>query len=142
MFLYIMQSNQKSANEIYIPVYAAGPVKSPLNFNQIISAVKDTNAQNIISKAFGKLSQISIQENLVWIDSPEILSVVNQNGGNDFSANHNDKKVDFILLPGKSLEENNITASAVWIVNFYSQNESLVLLIDAVSGKFIGKLSQ
>ncbi len=139
MFFYSMQSNEKYSNEFYIPVYAAGPVKSPVQISQITEAVKDENTAAILTEALKGLAKVAIDENLNWIDSPEALRVSNENGGINFIGPNQDSKIEMILIPSVNLQNRNIEASTIWIVNYHSENSSLILLIDAVNGKFIGK---
>lgn len=140
-FIYIMQSAAKSANEFYVPVYAAGPVKSPVNFNTIISSVKDTSAASILGKAFTQLSKISISADAVWKDSPDVLKSANLNGGSSFLSANPGGRVDMILLPSMQLVDSSLSASTAWIVNFVGTSKSLVLLIDGSNANFITKIS-
>jgi len=140
-FVYICQSSSKSSNEFYVPVYAAGPVKSPINFSTIISAVKDTNAANIFGKAFSQLSKLSIAEDAVWVDSPEVLNSANTNGGSSFTSINPNTRIDMILLPSMKLVDSSLSASTAWIVNYIGSSKSLVLLIDGSNGNFITKIS-
>ncbi len=47
-FVYVVQSNTLQSNEFYVPVFAAGPIKSPINFTTMLSFVKDTTAGNVL----------------------------------------------------------------------------------------------
>lgn len=140
-FVYIMQSSSKSSNEFYVPVYAAGPVKSPINFSTIIGAVKDTTAASVLGKAFAQLSKISISENAQWVDSPEVLRSANSHGGSAFSSSNPNTRVDMILLPSMQLVDSSYAASTAWIVNYIGASNSLVLLIDGSNANFITKIS-
>jgi hypothetical protein len=141
-FIYGVQSDSKSGNEFYIPVFGAGPVKSPLNFTDLLNTIKDTTAKGIIGKVFQQLSKVSIEDNTAWIDSPQLINVGLNNGGNTFITSNNDTQIDMLLVPGVSIDLTYIDYKAIWIINFHNSSKSLVLLIDAVSGKFITKILQ
>ncbi|NWF50740.1 MAG: hypothetical protein HXY49_09370 [Ignavibacteriaceae bacterium] len=126
-FVYIVQSDQKQSNEFYVPVFAAGPVKSPINFNTMLGLVKDTTASNVLGKVFGKLATISIDPNANYSDSPQAIQVALNNGGNNFITQHSGVKVDMFLVPSKSIDSTSVINSADWIINFYSSSKSLVL---------------
>ena len=57
-FIYVVQSDSDQTNEFYVPVFNSSPVKSPVNFNDMLSLVKDAQAKNILGFVFGKLSTI------------------------------------------------------------------------------------
>lgn len=141
-FIYGVQSDQKSGNEFYIPVYGAGPVKSPLNFTTIIGAVKDTNAKDILGKAFEQLSKVSVEEVIIKTDSKDALNTGANNGGNGFISTNSGTKIDMILLPGISIDDQYASIKVVWVIHYFNDSRSLVLLIDATNGKFITKISQ
>ena len=62
-FVYVVQSNTLQQNEFYVPVFAAGPVESPINFTTMLSFVKDSTAGNILGNVFNRLSTLAIYEN-------------------------------------------------------------------------------
>jgi hypothetical protein len=141
-FVYAVQSDSMQANEFYVPVFGSAPVRSPINFDTIISFVRDTTARDILSAAFGKLSDIHIDESLSYDDSPEALALLlNRNDVTTFRLNYPDYKIDMILMPSKSIDT-TIVNSADWVVNFHSQSTSLVLWINSASGniKNLGEL--
>jgi len=139
--VYVVQSNQLLQNEFYVPVFAAGPKRSPINFTAMLSLVKDTTASDILDNVFGRLAILSIDPNASYNDSPAALDTALVNGGNAFMALNNNVHIDMFLLPGKSIDTTlTINNSADWIVNFYSDTKSLVLWINSNSG-VVTKLS-
>src|SRR5690606_13009343 len=129
------------SNEFYVPVFAAGPVKSPINFTSMLSFIKDTIAENILGKAFNRLATLAIDPNANYKDSPATIDTALVNGGNVFISQNNEVKVDMFLLPSKSIDTTLVVNnSADWIVNFYTNNKSLVLWINSNSG-VVTKLS-
>jgi len=140
-FVYIVQSNKLQRNEFYVPVFAASPQKSPINFAKMISFVKDSTAGRIMNNIFSKLSTIAIDPNANYKDSPAIIDTALKHGGNTFITQNSDSKIDLFLLPSKTIDTTlTINNSADWIVNFYSSNKSLVLWINSSSGT-VTKLS-
>ncbi|MFZ2322844.1 MAG: hypothetical protein WAV89_04005 [Ignavibacteriaceae bacterium] len=140
-FVYVVQSNSLQQNEFYVPVFAAGPVKSPINFTTMLSFVKDTTAENILGKVFSSLSTISISDNADYNDSPAAINTALANGGNTFISQNSGTKIDMFLVPGKSIDTTlTVNNSADWIVNFYSSSKSLVLWINSNTGT-VTKLS-
>jgi hypothetical protein len=140
-FVYVVQSNNLQSNEFYVPVFAAGPVKSPINFSTMLSFIKDTTAGNILGSVFGRLSTLSINPNANYKDSPATIDTALVHGGNIFLSQNVGAKVDMFLLPSKSIDTTlALNNSADWIVNFYSSNKSLVLRINSNTG-VVTKLS-
>jgi hypothetical protein len=140
-FVYVVQSNNLQGNEFYVPVFAAGPVKSPINFTTMLSFIKDTTAGNILGKAFNRLATLAIDPNANYKDSPAIIDTALVHGGNVFISQNAGAKVDMFLLPSKSIDTTLVVNnSADWIVNFYSSSKSLVLWINSNSG-VVTKLS-
>lgn len=134
-FVYVVQSNNLHSNEFYVPVFAAGPIKSPINFSTMLSFVKDTTAGNILGSVFGRLSTLAIDPNANYKDSPATIDTALVHGGNIFLSQNAGAKVDMFLLPSKSIDTTlALNNSADWIVNFYSSNKSLVLWINSNSG--------
>jgi len=141
-FVYVVQSNNLQSNEFYVPVFAAGPVKSPINFSTMLSFIKDTTAGNILGSVFGRLSTLAIDPNANYKDSPATIDTALVHGGNIFLSQNVGSKVDMFLLPSKSIDTTlALNNSADWIVNFYSSNKSLVLWINSNTG-VVTKLSE
>lgn len=140
-FVYVVQSNNLQSNEFYIPVFAAGPVKSPINFTTMLSFIKDTTAGSILGKVFGRLSTLTIDPNANYKDSPATIDTALAHGGNIFITQNSGVKVDMFLLPSKSIDTTfALNNSADWIINFYSSSKSLVLWINSNNGA-VTKLS-
>lgn len=130
-FVYVVQSDILQDNEFYIPVFNSSPVRSPINFNSILSFVKDTTAKNILDFAFGKLSTLSIDPSLTYDDSPAALAqLLPRSDVTAFRTLYPASKIDMMLLPSKSIDTLSIVNSADWIVNFKAENTSLVLWIN------------
>jgi hypothetical protein len=137
-FVYVVQSNALKSNEFYVPVLVGFPVKSPINFTTMLSLVKDSTAENILDKVFGRLSTIAIDPNANYNDSPATIDTALVHGGNTFLTQNSDAKIDMFLLPGKSIDTTlTVNNSADWIVNFYSSSKSLVLWIRSDNGQVI-----
>lgn len=140
-FVYVVQSNNLQSNEFYVPIFAAGPVKSPINFATMLSFIKDTTASNILEKIFNRLSILAIDPNTNYKDSPATIDTALVHGGNVFLSQNNAVKIDMFLVPSKSIDTTlTVNNSADWIVNFYTSNKSLVLWINSNSG-VVTKLS-
>ncbi|HRN26648.1 MAG: hypothetical protein IT276_00650 [Ignavibacteriaceae bacterium] len=140
-FVYVVQSNQLQSNEFYVPVFAAGPIKSPINFSTMLSFIKDSTAGNILGKVFNRLSTLAIDPNANYKDSPAVIDTALVHGGNIFIAQNTGVKIDMFLLPSKSIDTTLVlNNSADWIVNFNSNSKSLVLWINSNSG-VVTKLS-
>lgn len=137
-FVYVVQSNALKSNEFYVPVLSGFPVKSPINFTTMLSLVKDSTAENILDKVFGRLSTIAIDPNANYNDSPATIDTALVHGGNTFLTQNSDAKIDMFLLPSKSIDTTlTVNNSADWIVNFYSDTKSLVLWIRSDNGQVI-----
>jgi len=140
-FVYVVQSNTLQNNEFYVPVFAAGPVKSPINFTTMLSFIKDTTAGNILGKVFNRLSTLAIDPNANYKDSPATIDTALVHGGNTFLIQNSGVKIDMYLLPSKSIDTTLVVNnSADWIVNFYNDSKSLVLWINSNTG-IVTKLS-
>jgi hypothetical protein len=140
-FVYVVQSNSLQSNEFYVPVFVAGPIKSPINFTTMLSFIKDSTAGNILGNAFNMLSTLAIDPSANYKDSPATIDTALVHGGNTFIAQNTGVKVDMFLLPSKSIDTTlAINNSADWIVNFYSSSKSLVLWINSNTG-VVTKLS-
>ncbi|MBK7631692.1 MAG: hypothetical protein IPJ23_13500 [Ignavibacteriales bacterium] len=140
-FVYVVQSNQLQSNEFYLPVFAAGPIKSPINFSTMLSFIKDSTAENILGRVFNRLSTLAIDPNANYKDSPATIDTALVHGGNIFLSQNTGCKIDMFLLPSKSIDTTlAVNNSADWIVNFNSSNKSLVLWINSNSG-VVTKLS-
>jgi hypothetical protein len=135
-FVYVVQSNSLQTNEFYVPVFGSGPVKSPINFETMLSFVKDSSAKNIMEMVFGTLAGVAIDPSANYGDSPEVLNLLLPRGDvNTFRTANPDSKIDMFLVPGKSIDSTAVINSADWIVNFYSQTSSLVLWLNSESGE-------
>ncbi len=140
-YVYVVQSNQLQDNAFYVPVFAAGPVQSPINFTTMLSLVKDSTARNILGKVFNRLSTLTIDPNAVYKDSPATIDTALVHGGNVFIAQNSEVKIDMFLLPSKSIDTTlTLNNSADWIVNFYSSSKSLIIWINSNNG-IVTKLS-
>lgn len=140
-FVYVVQSNQLQRNEFYVPVFAAGPQKSPINFSSMLSLIKDSTAGKIMNNVFSKLANISIDPNAKYNDSPAVIDTALKHGGYSFISQNTNAKIDLFLLPSKSIDTTlTLNNSADWIVNFYYGNKSLVLWINSTNGT-VTKLS-
>lgn len=127
-FVYVVQSDSFQGNEFYVPVYQSAPVKSPVNFNTMISFIKDSTAKGIMETVFGTLATASIGASVSFIDSPEVLSrMFSRQDVSTFRTVNPASKIDMFLVPSKSVDTTSVTNSADWIVNFYSESSSLVL---------------
>ncbi|GAB4287618.1 MAG: hypothetical protein Kow0098_04420 [Ignavibacteriaceae bacterium] len=134
-FVYVVQSDSLAVNEFYVPVFGAGAVMSPVNFQTMLSFVKDTSAAAILNSAFSLLSDVSINESAVYSDSPEVISLMNgRTDVSQFKSVNPDFKTDIFLLPSKSIDTTGVENSADWIVNFYSDTGSLVLWFNSGTG--------
>ena len=119
-----------------MPVFGAGPIKSPINFNTMLSYVKNATAKNVMSALFGTLSTISIDPAANYSDSPEALALLlGRNDVTSFRTINPTSNIDMFLIPGKSIDSTSIVNSADWIVNFYGDSTSLVLWINSASGE-------
>jgi len=132
-FVYVVQSdsvasaNPPEANQFYVPVIGSDPIKSPINFNTMLSFIKNNTAKNIMETVFGTLATVSISSSAVYDDSPQVLNqMLSRSDVTSFRSANLDSKIDMFLLPGKSLDT-NFTNTADWIVNFYGDSSSLVL---------------
>ena len=129
-FVYVVQSDQLQSNEFYIPVFGAGPVKSPINFSTMLSFIKDTTASDVMGSVFNRLATVAIDPNAAYDDSPQAISKALTAGGSAFLSQNSGSKIDMFLVPGKSIDTTlAVSNTADWIVNFYSSASSLVLWI-------------
>jgi len=133
-FVFIVQSdsvslaNPSEANQFYVPVYKLTPVKSPINFNSMLSFIRDTQAKNVMELVFGKLSTIHIDPSANYDDSPEVLNkMFLRNDVITFRTTNPSTKTDMFLIPSKSIDTTSVSNAADWIVNFYGDTSSLVL---------------
>ncbi|MAT57631.1 MAG: hypothetical protein CMF23_06615 [Ignavibacteriae bacterium] len=135
-FVYIVQSDIKQENEFYVPVYLAGPVKSPVNFSTMLSFVNDENAKEKMNGVFGLLAQQGIDPSANYLDSPtaldEVFSISEVN--TFYNANPN-AKIDMFLVPSKTIDIiSGIVNSADWIVHIYTASESKVYWLNSGTG--------
>ena len=127
-FVYVVQSDSAQLNEFYVPVYNSYPVKSPVNFNTMLTFVKDAQAQNILGSVFGKLAEVNIGTSASYDDSPQVVEKMLARGDvTTFRSANPGGKIDMFLVPSKSIDTTSITNTADWIVNFYGDTSSLVL---------------
>lgn len=127
-FVYVVQSDSKQSNEFYVPVFGAGPVKSPINFNSMLLLVKDQTAKVILGNVFNGLSSIHINSSVGYDDSPSIISkLLERTDVTSFRNSDPSSKIDMFLIPSKSIDTTNVNNSADWLVNFYGDSTSLVL---------------
>jgi len=125
-FVYVVQSDSAQANEFYVPVYKSYPVKSPVNFNSMLTFVKDEQAQNILGSVFDKLAEVNITAS--YDDSPEVINkMLSRSDVSNFRAANLSGKIDMFLIPSLSIDTMNVRNDADWIVNFYADTSSLVL---------------
>jgi len=128
-FVYVVQSDSLHLNEFYVPVIGSNPVKSQVNFNTMLSFIKNNTAKNIMETVFGTMATVSISASAVYDDSPQVLNkMLSLSDVTSFRSANLESKIDMFLLPGKSLDT-NFTNTADWIVNFYGDTSSLVLLL-------------
>jgi len=132
-FVYVVQSdsvasvNPLEANQFYVPLIGSDPVKSLVNFNTMLSFIKNNSARNIMETVFGTLATVSVSASAVYDDSPQVLNqMLSRSDVSSFRSTNPNSKIDMFLLPGKSLDT-NFTNTADWIVNFYGDTSSLVL---------------
>jgi hypothetical protein len=127
-FVYAVQSDSAQLNEFYVPVYKSYPVKSPVNFNTMLTFVKDAQAQNILGSVFGKLAEVNISTSASYDDSPQVIEKMLTRGDvTTFRSANPGWKIDMFLVPSKSIDTTSVTNTADWIVNFYGDTTSLVL---------------
>jgi len=127
-FIYVVQSDSAQLNEFYVPVYNSYPVKSPVNFNTMLTFVKDAQAQNILGSVFGKLAEVNIGTSASYDDSPQVVEKMLARGDvTTFRSANPGGKIDMFLIPSKSIDTTSVTNTADWIVNFYGDTSSLVL---------------
>jgi len=142
-FIYVVQSDSDQTNEFYVPVFNSTPIKSPVNFNDMLSLIKDAQAKNILGFVFGKLSTIHVDPSVNYADSPEVLNkMFARSDVTSFRTLNPGVKTDMFLIPSKSIDTTSVSNSADWVVNFYGDNTSLVLwLHPGTSGGTIDILS-
>lgn len=127
-FIYVVQSDSEMTNEFYIPVYKSSPVKSPINFNDMLLLIKNQQAKNLLGVAFNKLSEIHIASSVPYDDSPQVISTMLARADvMAFRSTNPNSKIGLFLIPSKSIDTLNVRNDADWIVNFYGESSSLVL---------------
>lgn len=135
IFVYIVQSDQAQGNEFYVPVFALGPIKSPINFNTMLSVIQDAESKNTLEGIFGALSTVTISSNALYTDSPTAISRArNSSEGQTFLAANSDVRMDMYLIPSKAFTLNGIEDAADWIVSLNSSTNSLVLYVNSQTG--------
>ncbi len=133
-FVYVVQSDSKQSNEFYVPVFGAGPVKSPINFNSMLGLINNDQAKNTMGTVFGTLSGAHVAPGASYLDSDQSISIAMSNGGSAYMNANTGTQIDMFLVPSKSININGLVDSADWIVHFYSSNTSLVLWINSGTG--------
>jgi len=127
-FVYVVQSDSAQSNEFYVPVYNSYPIKSPINFNTMLTFIKNAQAQNILGSVFSRLAEVNISTSASYDDSPQVMEKMLARGDvSTFRAANPGGKIDMFLIPSKSLDTLNVRNEADWIVNFYGESSSLVL---------------
>lgn len=127
-FVYIVQSDSAQSNEFYIPVYKSTPVRSPINFTDMLSFVKDDGVKVILTDVFNSLSTLHIESSVSYDDSPAVISkMLIRSDVTAFRTNNVNSKIDLFLVPSKSIDSTSVINTADWIVNFYGDTISLVL---------------
>lgn len=135
IFLYAVQSETKKAVEFYVPVFAAGPVRSPLNLNDLTSIIKDTTAKNTILKGFQYLSGVTIDPKDILRDSPYAVDKAAKStvGAQHLVQNPN-ARIDMYLVPSVKIDWTGVSNSADWIVTFSGDPTSLTQLVNSQTG--------
>ncbi len=137
MFFYIVQSDILMQNKIYIPVYKSSPIESPLDFQTALNLIRDENVRNYMQIILGTLSTISIDPTVNYDDSNDVLSkMFNNQVVNTFRINNPELKIDMYLVPAKSIDS-TFSNSADWIINFYTDSNSLVMWQHTATGEII-----
>lgn len=127
-FVYVVQSDSLQLNEFYVPLIGSDPQRSPVNFNTMLSFIKNNSAKSIMETVFGALSTVSINASAVYDDSPQVMTkMLSRSDVTSFRSANPNSKIDMFLVPSKSIDSTNINNSADWIVNFYADTSSLVL---------------
>jgi len=127
-FVYVVQSDSAQSNELYIPVYKNTPVKSPINFTDMLALIKDDGAKDILGEVFNSLSALHIEGSVSYDDSPEVIDkMIVRSDVSTFRVANSGSKIDMFLVPSKSIDTTGVTSTADWIVNFYGDTSSLVL---------------
>ncbi len=127
-FVYVVQSDSAQSNEFYVPVYNSYPIKSPINFNTMLTFIKNAQAQNILGSVFSRLAEVNISTSASYDDSPQVMEkMLARSDVSTFRAANPGGKIDMFLIPSKSLDTLNVRDEADWIVNFYGESSSLVL---------------
>jgi hypothetical protein len=127
-FVYVVQSDSAQSNEFYVPVYNSYPIKSPINFNTMLTFIKNAQAQNILGSVFGRLAEVNISTSASYDDSPQVIEKMLARGDvTTFRSANPGGKIDMFLIPSKSLDTLSMRDEADWIVNFYGETSSLVL---------------
>ncbi len=135
-FVYIVQSDIKQENEFYVPVYLAGPVKSPINFNTMLGFISDASAKEKMQSVFGLLAGQGIDPSANYLDSPQALNQILSNSeASAFMAANSTAKIDMFLVPSKTIDIlQGIVNSADWIVHLYTNTESKVFWLNSGTG--------
>ncbi len=134
MFFYVAQSDSLQQNKIYIPVYKLTPVESPIDLQTTLDFIKDENVKNFMGTIISTLSTLSIGSGVNYDDSDAALTKMFGNSTvNNFRTTNPETKIDMYLVPSKSIDS-TFSGSADWIVNFYTDSESLVMWLHSANG--------
>ena len=134
MFFYSTQSDSLQQNKIFIPVYKSTPVESPIDLQTTLDLIKDENVKNYMGAILGTISTLSIDPGVSYDNSDAVLERMFGNSEvNDFRTVNPDTKIDMYLVPSKSIDS-TFSNSADWIVNFYTESESMVMLLHTATG--------
>lgn len=138
IFVYVVQSDLKSENEFYIPVYGAGPIKSPINFTTMLSYIQDSGSKDKMGDVFGTLSTLTIASTASYFDSPDAINALlaNTEAVNFRNSNPN-CKVDMYLVPSKAVAVDGLTDSADWIITLKGESSSITLWRSSQTGIII-----
>jgi hypothetical protein len=134
MFFYAAQSDSMQQNKIYIPVYKSTPIESPIDLQTTLDLVQDENVKNYMSLILGKISTLSIDAGINFANSDAVLETMfNSSAVINFRTINPETKIDMYLVPSKSIDS-TFSNSADWIVNFYTESESLVMWLHSANG--------
>lgn len=127
-FVYVVQSDSEQTNEFYVPVYKSSPVNSPINFNNMLTLIKNNDAKNIMELVFGELATVNINPSVNYDDSQQVMEkMFTRSDVTAFRNSNPGSRIDMFLIPSKSIDTTNVNNTADWVVNFYGDSTSLVL---------------
>ncbi len=127
-FVYVVQSDSDQTNEFYVPVYKSSPVNSPINFNDMLSLIKNNDAKDIMMSVFGELATVNINPSVNYDDSRQVMEkMFIRSDVTAFRNSNPGSRIDMFLIPSKSIDTTNVNNTADWVVNFYGDSTALVL---------------